>query len=276
VAGSSAGQDCISERGVVVSARNHYNQSNAMSMLSGLRRYYGLYGFRGVLAVGGYRLFGRPKEVAAHPPGIQNPVHIRIKTTDEFVYRDVLLQRAYAFDLPFYPKTIVDAGANIGLTSIYFAHRYPGAKIIAIEAEASNYAAMSRNVRPYPAIIPVHAALWNRDGEISVGEPDPASGAFGEWAFVTHEGGSGPKVRAVTMHTLMREMCIQAIDLLKIDIEGAEQEVFENTQWLSGTGCLMIEMHDRFRPGCSEAVEQAMRGFARSQRGETTFYVRVT
>lgn len=245
-----------------------------MSIRDGLTWYYRQFGLRGVMAMGGYHLVGRPRNITAHPPGIQNPVHIRIKTTDELVYRDVLLQREYAFELPFYPKTIVDAGANIGLTSIYFAHRYPGAKIIAIEAEASNYEAMSRNVRPYPAIVPVHAALWNRDGEISVGEPDPASGAFGEWGFVTHEGRSGPKVRAVTMHTLMREMCIQTIDLAKIDIEGAEQEVFEDTRWLSGTGCLMIEVHDRFRPGCNEAVEQAMRGFARSQRGETTFYVR--
>ena len=247
-----------------------------MSIRSGLTKYYGLYGLRGVLAMGGYRLFGRPKEVTAQPPGIQNPVHIRIRTTDELTYRRVLLGLEYAFDLPFSPKTIVDAGANIGTASIYFTHRYPGAKIIAIEAEASNFAVLSKNVRPYPAIIPVHAALWNRDGEISVGEPDPASGAFGEWGFVVREGGPGAKVRAVTMRTLMREMCIRAIDLVKIDIEGAEQEVFEDTRWLTGIGCLMIELHDRFRPGCSEAVERAMQGFARSQRGETTFYVRGT
>jgi FkbM family methyltransferase len=247
-----------------------------MSIYNALAWYYDLYGFRGVLAVAGHRLLGQPKEVAARLPGIQNPIHLRIGTTDEFIYRSVLLKQEYAFDLPFCPKTIVDAGANIGTTSIYFANKYPGAKIIAIEAEASNFAVLSRNVRPYPAITPVHAALWNRDGEISVGKPDPASGAFGEWGFVTSSGGTGPKVRAVTMPTLMREMNIQTIDLAKIDIEGAEQEVFEDTSWLSGTGCLMIELHDRFRSGCSEAVERAMHGFARSERGETTFYVRMT
>jgi len=76
------------------------------------------------------------------------------------------------------------------------------------------------------------------------------------------------------MNTLMREMDIPAIDLAKIDIEGAEQEVFEDPRWLSGVKCLMIELHDRFRPGCSAAVEPAMRGFARVQRAETTFYLR--
>ena len=159
------------------------------------------------------------------------------------------------------------------MASIYFAQRYPDAKIIAVEAEASNFSVLVRNVQPYPAIIPVHAALWNRDGQISVREPNPATGAHGKWGYVTQEG-PGPRVRAVTMRTLMREMRVQAIDLVKIDIEGAEQEVFEDHQWLAGTGCLMIELHDRFRPGCLEAVEPAMRGFTHTQRGETTFYIR--
>ena len=244
-----------------------------MSIRDGLTGYYSSFGLRGVLAISAYRLLGRPKEITRHPPGIRNPVHIRVRTTDPSTYARILLRREYALDLLFSPKTIVDAGANIGMASIYFTHRYPEAKVIAIEAEASNFAVLARNVRPYSAIIPVHAALWNRDGEISVREPDPATGAFGKWGFVTHEG-PGVKVRAVTMHTLMREMCIPAIDLAKIDIEGAEQEVFEDTRWLTGVGCLMIEFHDQFRPGCTEAVEPAMRGFVRTQRGETTFYVR--
>jgi len=237
--------------------------------------YYSRYGIRGVLAGSAYSLFGRPNEISALPPGIQMPVYLRIKTTDELVYEQTLLREQYAFDLPFLPKTIVDAGANIGTASIYFARKYPEAKVIAVEAEASNFAVLVKNVRPYPSIIPVHAALWSRDGWIGVSEPDPATGASGEWGFITHEG-PGAKVRAVTMHTLMREMGISAIDLAKIDIEGAEQEVFENSEWLTGMGCLMIELHDQFRPGCTEKVEPAMQGFARTQRGETIFYVRRT
>ena len=246
-----------------------------MSVLDGLAAYYRMFGLRGVLAISAYRLSERPKEITAHPPGIRNPVQIRVRTSDPSTYEGILLRGEYVFDLPFSPKIIVDAGANIGMASIYFAHTYPEAKIIAIEPEASNYAVLARNVLPYPAIVPVHAALWNRDGEINVGQPNPATGASGKWAFVTHEG-SGPKVRAITMQTLMGEMCIPVIDLAKIDIEGAEQEVFEDTRWLTGVGCLMIELHDRFRPGCSAVVEPAMKGFAHSQRGETTFYLRET
>lgn len=246
-----------------------------MSIREGLNWYYGNYGLRGVLALATYRLFGQPKEIAAHPPLIRNPVHLRLKTSDEATYVQILLWGQYAFDLPFSPKVIVDAGANVGMASIYFAHKYPGAKIIAIEAEASNFDVLARNVRPYPAIMPIHAALWNRDGEISVCEADPATGVSGNWAFVTREG-PGVKIRAITMPTLMKELQIQAVDLVKIDIEGAEKEVFEAGDWIKSVRCLMIELHDRFRPGCSEAVNSAAQGFSKLQRGETTLYLRKT
>jgi FkbM family methyltransferase len=246
-----------------------------MNVRDGLTWYYGNYGLRGVLAIASYRLFGQPKVISAHPPGIRNPVLLRLKTSDEATYVQILLGGQYSFDLPFSPRAIVDAGANIGMASIFFANKYPEAKIIAIEAERSNFNILVRNVRPYPAITPVHAALWNRDGEISVGEPDPVSGASGNWAFVTREG-PGVKVRAITMPTLMREMKIQAVDLVKIDIEGAEKEVFEGSDWINSVRCMMIELHDRYRPGCSEAVNSVAQGFSKSERGETTFFVRET
>lgn len=118
-----------------------------------------------------------------------------------------------------------------------------------MEAEASNFAILAKNVGRYANISPIHAALWNRDGEIGVSEPDPASGAFGKWGFVAREDG-GARVRAVTMRTLLAEMNIDRVDLLKVDIEGAEKEVFETCDWMERVGVLIIEIHDRFRPGC--------------------------
>ena len=142
-----------------------------MSVRDGLTWYYGNYGLpSGVLAIAAYRLFGQPKVIAAHPPGIRSPVLLRLKTSDESTYVQILLGGQYSFELPFSPRAIIDAGANIGMASIFFANKYPEATIIAIEAETSNFNILLKNVRPYPTIIPVHAALWNRDGEISVGE----------------------------------------------------------------------------------------------------------
>jgi FkbM family methyltransferase len=52
----------------------------------------------------------------------------------------------------------------------------------------------------------------------------------------------------------MREMRLAAVDLVKVDIEGAETEVLRDADWIEGVRCFMIELHHRFRPGCSEAV----------------------
>jgi len=239
-----------------------------------IKWYFELFGMRGVVSFCLFRLCGRPREISVRPEGLKHRVFVRLRTSDELAYASCLVEKEYEFELPFAPRVILDAGANIGATSIYFASKYPRARIVAVEAEASNFSMLVRNVQPYPAIVPVHAALWNFDGEIAIGEPDTGASSFAKWGFVARNEGSGERVRAVTLGTLKRELNLDACELVKIDIEGAEQEVFADTRWLAGTRCLMIELHDRFRPGCSEAVEAAMRGFSRSQRGETTFYLR--
>ena len=244
-----------------------------MSIRQGLTHYYRHFGIRGLLAISAHRVLGRPKEITTHGPSTRNPIHLRLRTTDQFLYAEILHNGVYEFELPFYPTTIVDAGANIGIASVYFAHAYPGATIIAIEPEPSNFEVLAKNVRAYPSIIPVHAALWKCDGEISISQPDPSTGAAGNWAFAVHEG-SGTKVRAITMQTLMNEVQMSSIDLLKVDIEGAEKEVFESCDWMDRVRCLMIELHDRLKPGCSEAVESVTAGFEKLHRHETTVYLR--
>ena len=244
-------------------------------MSSGYRllRYHKNFGVRGVIATISHLLCGWPKEFIAYPLGSRTPVRIRPGTTDAATYVQVIVRGEYSFDLPFSPEIIIDAGANIGMASIYFANRYPKARIIAIEAEARNYALLAKNVAPYPMITPIHAALWNRDGEISVSEPDPQDGMYGEWGFITREG-QGPKVRAITVPTLMREMQLHAVDVFKVDIEGAELEVFQTGSWIDYMRCLMVELHDQFRPGCSEAVNALAENFSMVKRGETTLYLR--
>jgi FkbM family methyltransferase len=196
-----------------------------------------------------------------------------MRTTDVSVYQEVLICGQYAIDLPFSPKIIVDAGANIGMASLYFATKYPQARIIAIEPETSNFEMLAQNVGRYPNILPIHAALWSRDGEIGVNSPGSFENPLSKVGFVVREG-QGIPVRAITVRTLMREMGIQRIDILKVDIEGAEKEVFETCDWMDTINCLMIELHDRFRPGSSAAVDAVSEGFLLSKHGETTVYIR--
>jgi len=244
-----------------------------MGIREGLQWYYQLCGVRGVAAVASFRLCGRPGELTITPPGSDYPVHLRLDTSDFCAYKDVLISQEKQYDAGaanHSPKTIVDAGAHIGMASILFARKYPAAKIIAIEPEPKNFEALVRNTSTYRTIIPLQAALWKEDGEVTLGRSD----AHPKGAFQVVESG-GERVRAITMDTVMRETGINSIDLLKVDIEGAEKEVFEACgTWIRKVQVIAIELHDRMKPGCRSVVEAAAEGFRSDQRGEITFFVR--
>jgi FkbM family methyltransferase len=238
----------------------------------GLRWYYEVCGTRGISAVASFRLCGRPRELAIVPLQANYPVYLRIDTSDFCAYRDVLIFRSKSYDpgiAGFSPNVIVDAGAHIGMASILFALKYPAAKIIAIEPEPSNFAALVRNTAPYKTITPIQAALWREDGEVSLGP----SNAHPKGAFQVVEHGQ-QRVRAITMDRLMRQTGIEAIDLLKVDIEGAEKEVFESCTWIEKVRVIAIELHDRVRPGCATAVQRAAGDRYSNQQGEITFFAK--
>jgi hypothetical protein len=86
-------------------------------------------------------------------------------------------------------------------------------------------------------------------------------------------------VPTITINDLLDELRVDQIDLLKLDIEGSEKELFEDpakNRWLSRTRAVIVELHDHFKPGCTAAVEAALAGqnFIRSQRGENILFIR--
>jgi FkbM family methyltransferase len=241
-----------------------------MNAFDGIKWHYELLGFRGVCAEASFRLFGRPREFTVTPEGLTNRVYLRSSTSDLCAYRDVLIYKTKVYDagIPnFSPTTIVDAGAHIGMASIGFAHAYPAARIVALEPEPANFNALVRNVSSYSNIVPIQAALWKEDGVVSLGQ----STAHPKGAFQIVENGP-TRVRAVTVRSLMRETGIPYIDLLKVDIEGAEKEVFESCDWIERVRVIAIELHDRITPGCRAAAQTAARGLQSCDRGEVTFY----
>jgi FkbM family methyltransferase len=242
----------------------------SVSVLQGLKWYYEVSGIRGVWAVTSFRVCGRPRELAIAPLESNHRVFLRIDTSDFCAYRDVLIFRSKSYDpgIPgFSPNTIVDVGAHIGMASILFARNYPTARVIAIEPEPSNFAALVRNTAPYKTITPIQAALWREDGEVTLGP----SSAHPKGAFQIVESGL-QRVRAITMDTLMHETGIRSIDLLKVDIEGAEIEVFESCPWITNVRVIAIELHDRLRPGCRSVVKSAAGDRRCNQHGEITFF----
>src|SRR3984957_16700899 len=199
-----------------------------MTMLTGLRMYHSLLGPFGVLLAAKSRFMGRSSQVVVEVAGIRHPVHLRVSAADVWLCQQILLEAQYECTLSIVPRVIVDAGANIGLASIFYANKYPEAKIIAIEPEPSNYEMLQKNVALYPNIVPIHAALWNQKKRLL-----GSSVAAGHHAYqVKEEIGLDDdrrhgSVRGISLLELMTDLGIQRIDLLKVDIEGSEKEVFQ-------------------------------------------------
>lgn len=248
-------------------------------MIGKIKLYFKTLGFRGIL----YAIIGKaanselPLNVKRRD--IRFPFSLRIPTSDVSTYQKVFIKQEYNFVTEVAPKTIIDAGANIGLASIYFANKYPEAKVIALEPEKSNFEFLRKNVEPYPNIIPVHAALWNRNEEINLIDP-----GRGKWGFITEAKNTADNplsnichtVNGMTIDRIIHDYGLNNIDILKIDIEGAEKEVFEDTaSWIGKVNALIIELHERLKSGCNRSFYQGTNGFDHEWcRGETIYLVR--
>lgn len=184
-------------------------------------------------------------------------IWLRDDSSDDALFAELVRKDEYGY-IAFKqePKIIIDAGANIGLSARLFAKRYPEATIIAMEAELDNYKLLQCNTNGHPRIIPLHAALMSTDGYghiVDVGEGDLAY-------QVSLSSGEGPSVKCISFKTLKQMYNLDTIDLLKMDIEGAEYELFRNNQIdFNQVGTLIIELHDHIRPGCNKCFFEAIK-----------------
>ena len=245
-------------------------------MIKKFKAYHAQFGWRGFLLAVKTRLARRPFVESVMAPGFTHPIHLRFKTTDTPTMWKIFQEGEYDFPLSSAPSLIIDAGANVGFASLFFARKYPDARIIALEPEAENFALLQKNLGPYPNVKLLRAALWKSVTTLNVVDP-----GLGPWAFQAQEEGtvSGTiidRVPAYTVDHLMREAGAEEVSLLKIDIEGGEKAVFEHSSpWISHVRAIMAELHDYLVEGATRTFEAATKDFpTRATKGETTFVAR--
>jgi FkbM family methyltransferase len=217
--------------------------------------------------------------VSVRLPNNDRTIEIRPGTSDVLVYRSIFYHHEYLLsDLNVEVRSIFDLGAYTGISAIYFATQYPSANIIAVEPESSNFCCLLRNVSGLSRVMPLNAAVWSQDTRLFVHNADEH---LPHWAFQTsprkdHRSIEG--VEAVSIGSLMSRFGLSAIDIMKMDIEGAEHEVFsENSDgWIPLVKCLAIETHDRFRQGVDALVTEKMAKNHREmgRRGENRIFIR--
>ena len=152
---------------------------------------------------------------------------------------------------PFFskPKVIIDAGANIGCTSIFFSNNFPKATIIVIEPCPNNFKILEKNIQLSQSTCDFktyNCALSEKAGKLFSIERE--IGDATDWGISTTENVEG-QIKGITLDEIIVEHQLEYISLLKIDIEGAERFLFKlgnNFSFLKITQVIAIEIHEEF------------------------------
>ncbi len=207
--------------------------------------------------------------VPGHP---SRSLEVRLGTSDLEVLREVFYLGELEVQPPVAPRFILDAGANVGFSTVYFALQYPDATVLAVEIEESNFRQLRHNVAGLPNVVPLRAALWGTPALLRI-----VDSGQGKWAFTVAVADPGrpfpeeERIPGVTVEELMNRFGCGRIGIFKLDIEGGEKSVLQNSApWIDRVDCLVVELHDRLIEGCSEAFERALDGrdVERLRRGE--------
>jgi FkbM family methyltransferase len=178
-------------------------------------------------------------------PGYDRPLCLRPFAGDLFVLYEVLLDRCYFIPRTLLPpdgvQVIVDCGANVGITALFLASRYPNAKILCVEPHPETYGILKRNTQLEPRIIPINAAIVGQStATVRLSSDEPA------WGNKLSHDDSGIEVPAITISEICLKYNLERIDLLKVDIEGAEEVVFANAEFLPRVRLGIIELHGNY------------------------------
>src|SRR5438874_10004347 len=84
-------------------------------------------------------------------PFLKYPIFFRplASNSDLLMFEQIFYRKDYDVNVPVDPKIIVDLGANVGFASVYFANRFPAAKIFALEPNTDNFAIACKNIKEY-------------------------------------------------------------------------------------------------------------------------------
>lgn len=184
-----------------------------------------------------------------------------------------LLEKYYINNFHSVKPLIIDAGANIGASSIFFSNSWKNSFTISIEPEKYNYSLLKLNTVG-KSILPLEGAIGSENSIMYLCDP-----GHGDVGFRVANSGGDYQVSVFTINQLIEigEKNNAAPFICKIDIEGGESELFsKNTKWMNDFALIIIELHDWMLPmqGSSNSFlkEISKLNFEMLHKGENLFF----
>jgi FkbM family methyltransferase len=177
---------------------------------------------------------------------LSNPVFARPGSSDLMVFGQVIVEREYrCLDEVSDAGLIIDCGANVGYSSAYFLTRWPTCYVVAVEPDPDNYKILVKNLEPYHGrCTTIQAAVWPHNERIKLNR---SLGLGNEWGQSVDRVAAAEECEDVTPVSIPMIMATSGRDrvsILKIDIEGAERELFDaDVSWLNLVDNMVIELH---------------------------------
>jgi len=166
---------------------------------------------------------------------------------------------------------IFDAGANVGYTSAFFFSAFQKVSIVSIEPDDENYSLLARNIElnSINARL-IKGGIWGKNTYLKIVRDFRDRS---DWAIRVEEANDSKDLKAWTINDILTQVEWDNIDILKVDIEGSEKQVFcsnNDLSFLKQTKCIAIEIHDEFN--CRSDIYQVLKEnhFELTQSGGTT------
>lgn len=196
------------------------------------------------------------------------PFNIRVEdAADLAALREVFLDHEYEHAELQDVKTIFDIGANIGVASIYFALRYPDARVYAFEPNPALFERLKQITKAFSNIRPYQRAVADTEGtRVLYTHPDaPLSGSL----VNRNEAWGSVSVETSSVSSLVKEFGIERVDMLKFDIEGGEQWLFNHEQDRKILRYIIGEVHLDLMGMSQDEFEKLLRDFSIHARTRT-------